>query len=314
LRVPRFAGPRLIATLAGALLLVAKAARADDQAELEKARNAYVARQFDEAEHRLLAILDPDRGTHDPTMLTQARMYWGAVMFAKGNVGGASAVFEKLILDDPTYEPDPISFPTKVVEVFIDTRAQLRERLEKEALERARKEAERRAREAEAKRREALRLAMLERMAGEEKVTEVHSRWLALVPFGAGQFQNADRTLGWVFLSAESALVLGSLVTLPIYLTDLQYRTEAHSQGDDFRANEYIDRANTVRTVNLIMVGALGVTAVAGVVQAQLNFVPTIVRVRPRPVPEVGAVGWLTPVLAPTAEGRGAVVGLGGRF
>src|SRR5262249_9217720 len=148
---------------------------ADDSTELDKVRNAYVAHQYDDAERRLLALLDPDRGTHDPTLLTLARMYWGAVMFAKGNEDGASTVFEKLILDDPTYEPDPLSFPTKVVELFIDTRARLRERLNAEALDRARKDAERRARDQENRRREAARIAMLERLASEEKVLEPHS-------------------------------------------------------------------------------------------------------------------------------------------
>ena len=45
---------------------------------------------------------------------------------------------------------------------------------------------------------------------------ERHSLVVALVPFGAGQFQNGERSKGWWFLGAESALAaisLGAFVT-----------------------------------------------------------------------------------------------------
>jgi hypothetical protein len=147
-------------------------------------------------------------------------------------------------------------------------------------------------------------------MATEEKVTEVHSRWVALVPFGAGQFQNGDRALGWTFLGLEAGLVAATLVTLPIYLTDLQYRTEAFSQGDRVRAQEYIDRAVAVRIVDLSLAGAFAGIAITGVVQAQAVFVPDKVEVKKRAIPDVA---W-QPTVAPSADGRGGVVGIGGSF
>jgi hypothetical protein len=303
--------PRLLAAL---LFLVIAAvpsrARADEQVDLEKVRAAYIGKNYDEAERRLVAILDPTNGAHDPQVITQARMYLGAVMLAKGKPDQASQVFEKMILDDPTYEPDPLSFPTAAIDLFIDTRARLRERLNAEAQERVKREAERRAKEEEKKRKDAARTALLEKMATEEKVTETHSRWVAMVPFGAGQFQNGERALGWTFLGLESALVIGTLVCYPIYVTDLQYRTEAYNAGDRVRANEYISRANTVRIVDLSLAGAFAFVAAVGVLEAQITFIPQKVEEKKRVVPDVA---W-QPTVAPSSDGRGGVLGVVGSF
>ena len=64
----------------------------------------------------------------------------------------------------------------------------------------------------EEKQRQARRLAMLEELASTETVIERHSRWFALVPFGAGQFQNGQTAEGWLFLIGEGLLAGGSVV------------------------------------------------------------------------------------------------------
>ncbi len=296
-----------------AILFASGNARADEQSEVDKIRAAYLAQKYDDVETRLREMLDPKHPTlRDPAVVTQARMYLAAALIAKKHPDQATPVFERILLDDADFEPDLLSFPTEVIDQFIDTRSRLRERLNALAQERARKEVERRMREEDEKRREVARVAMLERLAGEEKVTTTNSRWLALVPFGTGQFQNGDRALGWFFLAAESACLAGTAITVPIYLTDLQYRSDAYRAGDSTRANEYIDRANIVRNVDLALVGALAVTAVAGVVEAQVAFVPEAVEVRKRPLP---TVSWTaTPTIAPSMDARGAVVGFVGRF
>ncbi len=52
----------------------------------------------------------------------RARMFLGAVLFAEPEKDGVD-VFERLLVDDPQFEPDPLSFPTSVVNDFIDIRA-----------------------------------------------------------------------------------------------------------------------------------------------------------------------------------------------
>lgn len=301
--------------IAALLLVVAseRPARANEQSEVEKARASYLAQKYDDAESRLRAMLDPKTGTlHDPTLITTARMYLSAVLLAKHKPDEAEAVIERLLLDDPQYEPDPLSFPTDLIDLFIDVRARARETLNREAARKARFEAELKAHEEELKRREAARIAMLERMVNDETVTTVHSRWLALVPFGVGQFQNGKPTLGWVFLTLESALLLGAGITIPIYLSDLQSRSEAYRKGEDFQAQEYIDRAYGVFYTNLALNGAFAATAIVGIVEAQLNYLPSVVEMRRRTIPAMPPV--TTPLVSPSPDGHGAIVGLVGRF
>jgi hypothetical protein len=308
--------PRLVAFLPAVIALSLAGggvARADEQGELDKVRASYLAHQYDDADLRLRAMLDPVRGTlHDAALITQARMYLGAVLVAQGKKDEAGALLQKLLLDDPQYEPDPLSFPTDVIDLFIDTRTAFRQRLNEEAERRARFEAAERERAAEKKKHEAEHVALLEKLAAEEYVTTVHSRWAALVPFGAGQFQNGKKTLGWVFLGTEAVCLLGTGVTVPIYLSDLQSRSDAYRAGNDFEAQEYINRAYTAFYANLAFVGAFAATSVIGVLEAQVNFVPSLVDVKHRTIPQTS---WsVLPLAAPSADGRGATVGIVGRF
>jgi hypothetical protein len=290
----------LAAAAVALALLLPTTAWANEQTDLEKGRAAYLAHEYGEADARFRAMLDPKSGTlKDQAMITQARMYWGAVKLAENRPEEATAIFEQLLLDDPGFDPDPLSFPTSVIDLFIDTRAKIRDKINAAAQAAAQAEVARKAREEEERRRERARVATLERMAEEEEVRERHSRLVALVPFGAGQFQNGQTAAGWFFLVSESALALASAVTVPIYLVDLQSRSDAARAGDTVRAQEYIDRAVTVRTVNLALLGALAVTAGIGVIQANVAYVPEVHDVKKRAVPQ--AV--LEPIVAPAPNG-----------
>jgi hypothetical protein len=309
--------PRSLLVLATwlALFALGAPALASEQTDLEKGRAAYHARQFDEADARFRTMLDAKTGSlRDPVLVTQARMYWGAVMMAKGKPDDAAAQFEKLLLAEPGFEPDPLSFPTEVIDLFIDTRAKIHDKISAAAQAAAQAEAARKAREAAQRAREIARVATLERMAAEERVTSRHSRFIALVPFGAGQFQNGQRAWGWVFLTTESALALATAVTLPLYRKELQDRSEAYP-ADPVRVRQYIDRAKTIRYVNLALVGTLAGVAIIGIVQAQLNYVPEEVEVKKRPIPKAA----FAPLIAPsfggkTEGGRGLVLGITGTF
>jgi hypothetical protein len=295
------------------LLAAGGVARADEQSELDKVRAVYIAHQYDDAEKRLRAMLDPMHGTlHDAPLVSQARMYLAAVLLAKAKKEEATSILEKLVIDDPQYEPDPLSFPTEAIDLLIDTRTALRERLNEEADRRARFEAAERARAEEKKRRQAEHVAKLEKLAAEETTTTVHSRWAALVPFGVGQFQNGKNTLGWVFLVTESVALIGTAVTVPIYLSELQGRSKAYFNEDDIEAQEYIDNAYTVFYANLAFAGAFAAASIVGVLEAEANYVPSVVEVKRRAIPPLSFSA--APLAAPTADGHGMTVGFVGRF
>jgi len=303
----------------------------DEQADFKKGRYAYVSKSYDDADALFRRMLDPVSGTlHDKVLVNEARMYWGATLIAKGRKDDAIREFEALLDSDPNYEPDATVFPLAVGEVFID--AQANNKKKRIAAEQAAKLREEQRREAEEAARKAQieRLRQLEKLASEEHVTDKHSRWIAILPFGVGQFQNGSRPLGWFFLATESLELAGSLVAVGDYLYQLHEANAAYTSvsAQDI-AQQYLDRANEARVANLVFNGALALTAVAGALEAEASYVPQFQVVKPRPLPPLPGTspdggkpaGLLPPVTFGASplfgEGRGVtggMVGVTGRF
>jgi tetratricopeptide (TPR) repeat protein len=303
---------RLIAAsvLAG-LVLSSSHACAQGRADLEKARAAYLARNYAEAEARLEVLVDPKDGVKERALLSEARMYLGAVLLAQGRQKQAEDVFEKLILNDVTYDPDPLSFPGDVINTFIDTRAQLQERIKTAAQTAAKLEAERRAREEAERRQQEEWLEKVKAQAAEEKVTIKNDRLVAFLPFGAGQFQNRQPVLGWIFLGTQAALVVASAVTLPMYLYARGRADDEARSGDiERKADAYQERAEDIRFTNIGLAGAFVAVAAIGIIQANLGYVPEIVEVKKRELPALPALSRLSPVISPVARGDGAPTGV----
>lgn len=295
----------------GALTLGVTPALADGRAELEKARAAYLARNWAEAEDRLRVLVDPGTGLKERALVSQARMYLGAALLAQGKKDPAADVFEKLVLEDPTYEPDPLSFPGEVVNTFIDTRAQLAERIKNAALTAAKLEAERKAREGAEREKQRVWLEKVKAQAQDEKITVRSSRLVASLPFGVGQFQNNQPVLGWIFLSVESALVAATIVTLPMYLYARNRASVLRNVNDVRTADEWHERGNDIQLANLGLVGAFAIVAGAGIVQSNLAYTPAREERRRRELPPLGRV---KPVFAPLAGGGGFVGITGATF
>jgi len=280
------------------------AAFADALSELEKAHSAYVAHKYDDAEARLRALLDGRTGSlSDADNVADARMYLGAVLVAESKKDDASRVFEALILEKPDYEPDPLRVSLEAVDLFLDARSRLRDKLAAIQAERVQRAQDERAKVEAEKQKAAVRLAMLEKIASEEFVTERSSRWMALVPFGVGQFQNRQDALGTVFLSGEAALSLGSLVGAALTLYDAG-QANAALQRQDASAAAYQQHAQLAAYVGDLFAAGFFLTAIVGIVHAEITFVPEHVEVRKRAIPSVS----LAPMVGPTG------VGVAGRF
>jgi tetratricopeptide (TPR) repeat protein len=287
-----------------AILFAAGSAVADPIGDLEKAYGAYAAHKFSDAEARLRALLDGrTNALKDPDSIADAQMYLGAVLVAEGKRDEASEVFEKLLKEKPDYEPDKLRVQLDAIDAFIDVHTRLRAELGRIQAEHVQGEQAAKAKAEALRQRAALRVAMLERMASEERVVDYNSRWLALVPFGVGQFQNGQRDLGLVFLSSEVLLAVGSAVAGVVSVYDQLQRNEAEARNDGTAAT-YNGNAKDAAYVNDALAGGFALTAIIGAVHAELTFVPKIVSVRKRAVP--------TPALAPVA-GPGWL-GVTGRF
>lgn len=296
----------VVAAAFAAVVLGGRAAAAQGRVDVEKARAAYLARNYSEAEERLRALVDPKTGLKELSVLSQARMYLGAVLLAQGKRPAAVDVFEKMILEDPSFEPDPLSFPGDVINTFFDVRGQLQEKIRQAAQNAARLEAERRARAEEERRRKEAWLSAVKQMASEEKITVRHNRLIAFLPFGAGQFQNGDRVLGWTFLVSQAACVIGTGVTVPMF-SYARGRAEDEARSGDLegKAQLYQDRADNIRTVNLSFVGAFAALAITGIVQANLSYVPETLETKKRELPPLSRI---RPMAMPVARAEGSAI------
>jgi hypothetical protein len=292
---------RIVALVAAvALVMVAqREARADAAADLEKARRAYVAHKFDEAETKLRALLDAKTGgLDDPDSIADARMYLGAVLLAESKRDEANGMFEKLLLEKPDYEPDTLRVSLDAIDAFIDTRKRLQDKLAAIKAEKIRLAEAEKFKADMARRSAELRLATLEKLATEEIVTTKNDRFFALLPFGVGQFQNGQTTLGYTFLTGEALLGAGSIVGAALMFYNSAQTQAAVLRGDG-TAPAYNARAQESAWVGDIFGGAFLLAAVVGIVHAELTFVPEKVTVRKRQLPPVT----LSPFVGPGGVG-----------
>jgi hypothetical protein len=295
-----------VAVVAAPLVCVtlAPSARADAAADLEKAHNAYVARQYDEAEMRLRALLDAKTGTLvDPDKVADARMYLAATLIAEKKSDEANALLEQLLTDRPDYQPDPLRVSLEAIDAMTDARTRIRDKLAALQAEKVRKTQEEKAKIEAERVKQQVRLAQLEQLASTEIIEHTNSRLLAMVPFGAGQFQNRQTALGWTFLLSEGALAIGSGISAGFWYYYVQ-QEQAGVNAKDGTAKGYRDLAAGWSVAGDAMFGGLALVALIGVVHAQLTFVPETVETRKRPLPPV--------TLAPTIGPGG--LGLVGRF
>jgi hypothetical protein len=287
------------------LVLASRVASADPLGDLEKAHSAYVAHKLADAEARLRALLDPTTGDlKDPDNIADARMYLAATLVEEGKRAEADDVFDKLLLDKPDYAADPLRVSIEATNALIDARTRLRDTLARLQSERVRREQADRAKAELARQRAALRVAMLEKLAGEERVVERNSRWMAALPFGVGQFQNGQDGAGWVLLSAQALLLVSSGVAAAVSVYDQGQSNDAVVRQDGDAARVYNENARTAAYVDAALAGGFLLTAIGGVVQAQVAFVPERVTVRKRDLPRLS----LEPLIGPTS------IGVFGRF
>jgi tetratricopeptide (TPR) repeat protein len=284
-------------------------AHADARAELDKARASFNARNWNDAEERFRVLLDPKNasGLKERSLISQARMYLGASLFEQGKKDEAKEVFEKLVLDDPTFDPDPLSYPGEAINTFIDVRSSLLEQIRNAQQTAARLAAEKKAREEADREKQRLWLEKVKEQAGEEKITVRHSRVVASLPLGIGQFQNGQPLLGWIFLGAESAALAGTVVTYGMFLYSRDRENdELRRPGGDINqlAPQYHQRAEDIRVVNLGFAGAFLAIAAVGIAQAHVAFVPEAAEKKKRDLPAVG--------VRPSSRGTAELTGVSG--
>jgi tetratricopeptide (TPR) repeat protein len=254
---------------------------ADELSDFESARRNYDKQNYAKAARGLESLVGGavPRATN-PVVRLEARKYLGATYLFLGKDEKAREQFRSLLEEDPDYDIDPVAFPEAVVQTFQELKKEVStQRARKDALEAARRQRER-SDEVEELVRQQQRIQTLEELASVETVEKVNSRWIAAIPFGAGQFQNEDRGLGIMFAVTESALVAASIAT---FIGHNSLRDENPAPSEIERARR-VERA--LRIGNWVSVGAFLSFAIAGVVEAEVRFKPVIRTTRKRELPD----------------------------
>lgn len=286
----------LSALCGAALFTISAVAFADDQQQFELGKTRFEGGEYAKAAERFAAMLDPAQTPcvqtsgsamsacrlTDPDLIERARAYHAASLVALDRNEEADVQIAEILRKNLQFSPDPAAFPQKVVDRFTVVRGRLRQELEAEQIKRAQEERERRLALERARQAEDKWLATVLRAAAEERVVKKNSRFLASLPFGIGQYQNGNRSLGTAFAVSESllgAVTLATAATNSYYLT-LAMKPEYGDQKEILLTNQLI----TAR-MNQIAFGAFVAVAITGIIQAHVAFVPETVTVRKRAVP-----------------------------
>jgi len=266
----------------GAGLLIASPAGAQ-VSELEAFRDA--RRSFDEARYQEAAqkleslVGGEEPAIDDPILVQESRKYLGVTYLYLDRRQDADEQFRRMLRKDPDYPPlDPQTWPPAVVSAFEESRTDLRaETQAREEVEAARD----RARREDLEERTQAYITLLEDQAREQRRVIEGSRWLALLPFGVGQFQNGHDGLGWALLVSEAGLTVTSIVTGLLHgnLDPVEAEAENATPG----SFERVER--TYRLTNWVSTALLGALVLVGILDAQLRFVPERVVFEERPLP-----------------------------
>jgi hypothetical protein len=315
--------------VAAALLMITApaVARADDASEFELGKNAYDRGDYEGARARFSTMLDPkapvcnsaSNGScrlSDPEFIERARALQAASLIALGKKPLAEEHILRIYLDNPGYAPSPAVFPPEVIDTFTEVEGKNRDKIREAQRKRDEEARKKRLIEKEMRDKEVARIALLEHLAGQERVVETNSRMLALLPLGAGQFQNGD--VGWGIGFASTQVLAGGLsIISSVIVDDLSTVNPYGSDPDTGRAidtADYVAQRDAWVAVNQIAFGAWALATVVGIVHAQITFVPEKTTIRPRPIPKPAKPP--PPTASPTVGyvPGGATLGIVGSF
>jgi hypothetical protein len=179
----------MLAAAAAALLALAGTAAATPSEELDHARDDFRRHAFGDAIPLLNYLLYPAPRLAETNDLVEAHVLFGACAFESGDRTTAQREFEQALFLAPDYTLSTQLFSDGAVRFFDDTK--------RAVTERARRDAEQRALAEEKDRLRRYRESLV--------VYEIRPYYVNFIPFGAGQFQNGERSKGLAFATTEVA-------------------------------------------------------------------------------------------------------------
>lgn len=255
-----------------------------EDAALVRATGLYDTGQYAACVDALEHLLGPDepRRLRSVAKVEAARVYRAACLIGVGRTTEAEQIFRDAILENPQMKaPDGLIFPEAVVDVFLRVRESMLDEIRRAEVKRMQDAEARAQREQRLREEERRRVEQLVAIAEKEIVIERHSRMLASIPFGVGQFQNGQNGLGWLFFATEmaaSGVLFGSLY--------MQLYYQSKSRDPAFTTRDITARADTAQLVQTISGYSLLGIGLIGIAEAHLSFVPEVRLERKRDLPE----------------------------
>jgi len=290
--------------------LVATRAAADEFQDFANAKNAYESGEYETAVARfeeLRASQPKNKGLVEELHKLLAVSY----LFL-GNQAKAEESFLELLSADPGYALDPLVFPIDVVDLFAEVKRRHAERLSALAAARAAEEAAREEAEAEQRR---LELERLKRNVYLGRETERRSLLVAVLPFGAGQFQNGHNVKGGLLLGGELLLTSAAITTFILH--ERLRSTAAEPIESPSERVRYENLEAGYRIANTGCVVALGAVMIAGIIDSLFYFHKETVtwrRLEERDVPRELRPKPVAAVVAPFPTDGGIGIAAAARF
>lgn len=257
----------------------ASTAHASELDQFQNARAAYDSLNYELSVDLFVGLLAEASPGDTRPLVIESRKYLAASYLFIGRVADAERELRLLLEVEPDYVLDPLGFPAEVQRLFTRIKSELAEKRANDAARKERLEAERRLAHERATAVQRERLARLIELARTERTIERRSRWIALIPFGAGQYQNGNPELGLV-LAITEGLLLASSITAFAFHENLRGQIPADNRRDDARLAEA-----AFRYANQISFGLFAAVAVTGIVDAQVRFKGTRTLELQRPLP-----------------------------
>jgi len=257
---------------------VAAHAGRDPLVDLAEGKLAYLRHDYGEVEARLRPLLYPTVELSSEDAVLEARRLLALSCFFQKKMPEARNEVISILAIKPTYELNRYVDPPVAVSFFSNIRKEQDQRLA-DIRRRELEDEEERRRQAEEDRH---RLAAGTRIVV-EKITERHSRALAMLPFGIGQWQNGQRKKAIFFATAE--LTLGVLSLAMWVTTAVRFPNAANNTVSDValsRGLYYTQVSSGAAFWGLVA---------AGIIDAQVKYVPDIVSTRPAAVSVAPVIG-----------------------
>jgi len=272
----------VIGVLIGLTLTLAQA----DQPEKElpsaveamnRARVTFEYGDYPQASKLLAALVEAGR-FESASLRAEAYRLLGLSLFYQGRKGEAYSAFLEYLYLDPDAQLDPFFVPPAAVSFFDQVKKEAEPKLAPiRAQKRAEQEARQKSATEEAERRRQRELEEERRRLQQltppvERRVVQHEFWVSMMPFGIGQLQNGDRTLGMVLATAQ-VIAGASSAGSALLIEELRDTSTGRFSNNGPGSTPYrtAERLNVVKWVGAGIFYALWA---AGAIHAAIRFQP----------------------------------------